>query len=369
MVAMQNELRTAIDEIVELNLNNYTMKNNQPNNEIIIYQSADGTPNIEARIVDETIWLTQAQMALLFGKGRTTITEHVLNVFKEGELDEKVVCRNFRHTTQHGAMEEKAQEKEVKCYNLDVIISVGYRVKSLQGTRFRIWATARLREYIVKGFTMNDDFLKESGGGKYWYELLDRIRDIRSSEKVLYRQVLDLYATSTDYDSKSDASKKFFSIVQNKLHYAANGKTAAEIISERVDAEKPFMGLMTFKKDGVRKADVIVAKNYLNEKEIKRLNNVVSAYFDIAELRALDGIKTTMQDYLEQLDRLVASMDRAVLQDAGKVSKIEAEVKAHAEYSKYQTKTLSPVEEAYLESIKTLQKQAQKKVDQTNQNS
>src|SRR3989339_1660269 len=200
MVAMQNELRTAIDEIVELNLNNYTMKNNQPNNEIIIYQSADGTPNIEARIVDETIWLTQAQMALLFGKGRTTITEHVLNVFKEGELDEKVVCRNFRHTTQHGAMEEKAQEKEVKCYNLDVIISVGYRVKSLQGTKFRIWATQRLREYIVKGFTMDDERLKQGDSrSRYFEELLQRIRDIRSSERNFYQKVTDIYATSIDY--------------------------------------------------------------------------------------------------------------------------------------------------------------------------
>jgi len=342
------------------------MKHTEPNNEVIIYTGDGGQPVVSVRVEGETVWLNQAQLAELFDTTIQNVSLHIQNIYEEGELAEEATSKEYLIVQNEGNREVS---RRVKHYNLDLIISLGYRVRSHIATHFRRWATARLREYIVKGFTMDDERLKGNGGGQYWKELLDRIRDIRSSEKVLYRQVLDLYATSTDYDSKSDASKKFFSIVQNKLHYAANGKTAAEIISERVDAEKPFMGLMTFKKDGVRKADVIVAKNYLNEKEIKRLNNVVSAYFDIAELRALDGIKTTMQDYLEQLDRLVASMDRTVLQDAGKVSKIEAEVKAHAEYSKYQTKTLSPVEEAYLESIKTLQKQAQKKVDQTNQNS
>ena len=342
------------------------MKHTEPNNEVIIYTGDGGQPVVSVRVEGETVWLNQAQLAELFDTTIQNVSLHIQNIYEEGELAEEATSKEYLIVQNEGNREVS---RRVKHYNLDLIISLGYRVRSHIATHFRRWATARLREYIVKGFTMDDERLKGNGGGQYWKELLDRIRDIRSSEKVLYRQVLDLYATSTDYDSKSDASKKFFSIVQNKLHYAANGKTTAEIISERVDAEKPFMGLMTFKKDGVRKADVIVAKNYLNEKEIKRLNNVVSAYFDIAELRALDGIKTTMQDYLEQLDRLVASMDRTVLQDAGKVSKIEAEVKAHAEYSKYQTKTLSPVEEAYLESIKTLQKQAQKKVDQTNQNS
>lgn len=332
------------------------MENKEPNNEIIIYTGDGGEPLIQVRIEGETVWLNQAQLAELFGTTRPNITMHIKNIFEEGELNESSVYKDYLQTASDG------KKYTTKHYNLDLIISLGYRVKSQVATHFRQWATARLREYIVKGFTMDDERLKGNGGGQYWKELLDRIRDIRSSEKVLYRQVLDLYATGIDYDPKSDESKKFFAIVQNKLHYAANGKTAAELISERVDAKKPFMGLMTFKKDGVRKADVTVAKNYLTEKEIKRLNNVVSAYFDIAELRALDGIKTTMQDYLVQLDKLIASMDRSVLQDAGKMSKIEAEAKAHAEYGKYQAKTLSPVEEAYLESLKVLQKEVEEKV-------
>lgn len=327
-------------------------------NEIIIYGGDGGVPRIEVRMQGETVWLTQAQMAELFEKDVSTISRHISNIFSEGELREE-------ETTLKQANLHKMQiglDKPTTLYNLDVIISVGYRVNSHLGTQFRIWATARLREYIVKGFTIDDERLKSNGGGTYWKELLDRIRDIRSSEKVLYRQVLDLYATSIDYNPHSEESKTFFAIVQNKLHYAANGKTAAELISERADANKPFMGLMTFYRDGVRKSDVTIAKNYLSEQEIKRLNNVVSAYFDIAELRALDGVKTTMQDYLNQLDKLIASMDRAVLQDAGKVSKIEAEKKAHEEYQKYQHKTLSPVEEAYLESIKTLEKKVEQKL-------
>lgn len=354
MLLSKSKVKTAI-------LYKNTMKDEQKN-EIIIYEGDSGVPRIEVRMQGETVWLNQDQLAELFGKGRSTVTEHISNIFKEGELDEKVVCREFRRTTEHGAIKGKTQEVSVKHYNLDVIISVGYRVKSLQGTRFRQWATARLREYIVKGFTMDDERLKNNGGGVYWKELLDRIRDIRSSEKVLYRQILDLYATSIDYNPLSEESKTFFAIVQNKLHYAANGKTAAELISERANADKPFMGLMTFHKDGVHKSDVTVAKNYLSEREIKRLNNVVSAYFDIAELRALDGMPTSMQDYLHQLDKLIASMDRTILQNAGAVSKIEAEKKAYEEYEKYQAKTLSPVEEAYLESIKALEKKVEKKV-------
>ncbi len=207
------------------------------NTGIIIYQTEDGNTRIETRLEDETVWLTQAQMAELFAKGRTTITEHILNVFKEGELDENVVCREFRHTTKHGAIEGKTQETNVKYYNLDVIISVGYRVKSHQGTKFRQWATARLREYIVKGFTMNDDLLKQAGGGNYFEELLARIRDIRSSEKVFWRKVLDIYTTSIDYDPKLEISVQFFQTVQNKMHWAAHGHTAAEIIYQRIDSK------------------------------------------------------------------------------------------------------------------------------------
>ena len=330
------------------------MKDRKSNNDIIIYEAGNGAPRLEVRISGETVWLTIDQMAELFDKSRSTINEHILNIYTEKELVEQDTMRKIGNSD--------FSTKPTNHYNLDVIISVGYRVKSLRGTQFRIWATQRLREYIVKGFTMDDERLKNLGGGKYWKELLDRIRDIRSSEKVLYRQVFDLYATSVDYDPGSQESKKFFAIVQNKLHYAANGKTAAELISERANADRPFMGLMTFGKDGVRKSDVVVAKNYLSETEIKRLNNVVSAYFDIAELRALDEMKTTMRDYVDQLDKLIASMDRAVLQNAGKVSKIEAEKKAVEEYGKYQAKTLSPVEKAYLESIKALEKKVEGKV-------
>jgi len=332
------------------------MKKDCLNNEIIIYEGDAGQPNIKVRLNGETVWLTQAQLAELFNTSRPNITMHIKNIFQEQELDDKAVCQDFLHTAKDG------KKYNTKYYNLDLIISLGYRVKSQIATRFRQWATARLREYMIKGFTMDDERLKEAGGGNYWKELLDRIRDIRSSEKVLYRQVLDLYATSIDYNPKSTESKKFFAIVQNKLHYAANGKTAAELISERVDADKPFMGLMSFSEFGIRKNDVTVAKNYLSEKEIKRLNNVVSAYFDIAELRTIDEIKTTMQDYLKQLDKLIASMDRKVLQDAGRISHIDAEAKALIEYKKYQTKNLSEVEKAYLDNINALQKKVEKKV-------
>ncbi len=333
------------------------MKKSNQTNEIMLYEGDNGQPRIEVRVENETVWLTIDQMAELFGKSRSTINEHILNIYAENELVEVDSVRKIGISD--------FSTKPTNHYNLDAIISVGYRVSSVQGTRFRQWATARLREYIIKGFAMDDERLKNAGGGQYWKELLDRIRDIRSSEKVLYRQVLELYATSMDYNPLSQESKKFFAVVQNKLHYAANGKTAAELVSERADADKPFMGLMTFTKDGVRKSDITVAKNYLSETEIKRLNNVVSAYFDIAELRALDGLKTTMKDYLVQLDKLIASMDRAVLQDAGTVSKIEAEKKATEEYRKYQAKNLAPVEEAYLESMKALEKKVEGRTKDT----
>ena len=327
--------------------------------EMVIYQSDEGV-RLDVRLESNTVWLNIEQIAQLFNKGRTTISGHISNIFKEGELDEQVVCRNYRHTTQHGAIEGKKQSKEVKYYNLDVIISVGYRVKSIQGTRFRQWATQRLHEYIVKGFTMDDERLKNLGGGSYWKELLDRIRDIRSSEKVLYRQVLDVYATSVDYDPRTEASRLFFKIVQNKLHYAAHGHTAAEVIYERADADKPFMGLTSFKGELPCLNNIKIAKNYLNEKEIKVLNNIVSGYFDFAEIMALEHKPVYMMDYVKQLDSILMSTGRPLLQGTGCVSHEEAMEKALAEYRKYQVKTLSPVEQAYLDSIKMLGKKGKR---------
>ncbi|NLI99999.1 MAG: virulence RhuM family protein [Bacteroidales bacterium] len=335
------------------------MSDNKGN--IIIYQTEDGNTRIDVKIEHETVWLSQEQMAVLFGKGRSTITEHIGNIFKEGELNEKLVCREFRHTTQHGAIEGKTQEKAVKHYNLDVIISVGYRVKSYQGTQFRIWATERLKEYIIKGFTMDDERLKQLGGGQYWKELLDRIRDIRSSEKVMYRQVLDLYATSVDYDPKSDISIKFFKIVQNKLHFAAHGHTAAEVIYKRADSDKPFMGLTTFSGELPTAKDISVAKNYLTADELKILNNLVSGYFDFAEIQAMRQNPMYMSDYVQQLDNILSSTGEKLLTDAGQISHQQAMDKAKDEYRKYQAKTISPVEQAYLDTIKMLQKKAKKK--------
>ena len=328
--------------------------------EIIIYQSDEGV-KLDVRLENQTVWLNIEQIAQLFNKGRSTINEHILNIFKEGELDEKVVCRKFRHTTQHGALEGKTQSKEVKYYNLDVIISVGYRVKSIQGTRFRQWATERLHEYIVKGFTMDDERLKGLGGGNYWKELLDRIRDIRSSEKVMYRQVLDIYATSVDYDPRTDASRLFFRIVQNKLHYAAHGHTAAEVIYERADADQPFMGLTTFEGELPAIKDIKIAKNYLKENEIRILNNLVSGYFDFAEIMAMEHRPVYMMDYVKQLDTILQSTGRPLLKGSGSISHQEAMDKALGEYRKYQVMTLAPVEEAYLESINALGKLAKRK--------
>ena len=323
--------------------------------EMVIYQSDEGI-RLDVRLESNTVWLNQDQIVSLFNKSKSTISEHISNIFKEGELDEQVVVRKFRTTTQHGAIEGKTQSKEVKYYNLDVIISVGYRVKSIQGTRFRQWATQRLHEYIVKGYAMDDERLKNLGGGSYWKELLDRIRDIRSSEKVLYRQVLDVYATSVDYDPRTEASRLFFKIVQNKLHYAAHGHTAAEVIYERANAEKPFMGLMSFKGELPCLNDIKIAKNYLDEKEIKILNNIVSGYFDFAEIMALEHKPVYMMDYVKQLDSILMSTGRPLLQGTGSVSHEVAMEKALAEYRKYQVKTLSPVEQAYLDSIKMLGK-------------
>lgn len=324
--------------------------------EIIIYEGDGGRPRIQVQIDGETIWLNQDQLAELFDKGRSTIAEHISNIFKEGELNEDSVCREFRRTGSDG------KEYLVKHYNLDVIISVGYRVNSVQGTRFRQWATARLREYMIKGFALDDERLKGSGGGNYWKELLDRIRDIRSSEKALYRQVLDLYATSIDYDPKSKTSIEFFKVVQNKLHYATNKHTAAETIYEQADADKDFMGLTTFTGAMPTLSEVSVAKNYLTADELFRLNRLVSAFFDLAEIKAQEHTRMTMADWVVELDKFAENFGKGVLKDAGSISHKAAVKKATSEYRKYQAKTLSPVEEAYLESIKSLEKKVERKM-------
>lgn len=326
--------------------------------EIVIYRADDGNAKIDVRFVDETVWLTQAQLCELYQTGKANISEHIKNIFEEKELDEESTVRKFRTVQEEGS---RTVTRTLTYYNLDMIISIGYRVKSVIATQFRRWATERLKEYMVKGFTMDDDRLKNLGGGSYWKELLDRIRDIRSSEKVMYRQVLDLYATSADYNPKSAESVAFFKMVQNKLHYAAHGHTAAEVIYQRADAEKPFMGLTTFSGDFPTMQDVTVAKNYLTEDELAILNRIVSGYFDFAEVQAMRHRPMYMSDYVEHLDNLLNSTGEGVLIGAGKVSHAQAMEKARAEYRKYQVQNLSPVEEAYLESIRSLEQTAKKK--------
>lgn len=332
--------------------------NSDDKGQIIIYQSEDGKTVIDVRLEDETVWLTQQQMAELFQTSRSNVIEHIQHIYEEGELDESSTCRKFRQVRTEG---NRTVARTMPFYNLDMIISLGYRIKSLVATRFRRWATDVLKEYMIKGFTLDDNRLKGNGGGQYWKELLDRIRDIRSSEKVLYRQVLDLYATSVDYDPKSRESIAFFKMVQNKLHYAAHGHTAAEIIYERADAKQPFMGLKTFKGDFPVKADIGIAKNYLDEDELKILNNLVSGYFDFAEIQAMRHKPMHMSDYVEQLDRVLSSTGEKVLEGSGKISHKQAMDKAEKEYRKYQVQTISPVEEAYLDTIKKLEKEAKTK--------
>ncbi|MBK2111278.1 virulence RhuM family protein [Francisella tularensis subsp. novicida FSC159] len=327
------------------------MKNNS---EILIYQTEDGKTKIETRLENETVWLSQEQMSDLFQRDRTVITKHINNIFKEGELDEKSNVQNlhFAHS-----------DKPVKHYNLDVIISVGYRVKSLQGTKFRQWATARLKEYIVKGFTMNDELLKQAGGGNYFEELLARIRDIRSSEKVFWRKVLDIYATSIDYDPKTETSIKFFQTVQNKMHWAAHGNTAAEIIYQRANSSKPNMGLTNFKGNHPTKAETNVAKNYLNEKELDILNRIVTAYIEIAELQALNQKPMYMTDWISKLDDFLKMTGNSILEDAGKISHKMATEKANKEYFLYKNKTkdeLTKVEKDFVEYIDSTAKKLKK---------
>ncbi|MBR1762534.1 MAG: virulence RhuM family protein [Eubacterium sp.] len=334
------------------------LTNSENQGDIVIYQTDDGLTKIDVRFTDETVWLTQAQLCELYQTSKSNISEHIKNIFLEGELDENSVVRKFRTTATDG------KNYNVSYYNLDMIISLGYRVKSITATQFRRWATERLKEYMIKGFTMDDERLKNLGGGQYWKELLDRIRDIRSSEKVMYRQVLDLYATSVDYDPKSDESIEFFKIVQNKLHYAAHGHTAAEVIYERANADEPFMGLKTFPGDFPTAKDIGIAKNYLSEDELKVLNNIISGYFDFAEIQAMRHNPMHMRDYIEHLDSILNATGENLLKGAGTVSHQQAIDKAKAEYKKYQVQNLSPVEEAYLNSIKQIEKTAKKKSEE-----
>ena len=321
--------------------------------ELLLYQDEKGSTQIEVRLENENVWLTQAQLVTLYQSSKANVSEHIKHIFEEGELEEMATVRKFRTVQKEGSREVT---REVVHYNLDLIISLGYRIKSHIATKFRIWATQRLKEYIIKGFVIDDNRLKQNAGGNYWYELLNRIRDIRSSEKVLYRQVLDLYATSVDYDPRTPESITFFKIVQNKLHYAAHGHTAAEVIYERADSDKPFMGLTVFAGDHPSLKEVVIAKNYLTEEELKVLNNLVSGYFDFAEIQAMKRKPMYMADYIKQLDNILSATGEKVLQNAGRVSHQEAIEKATTEFKKYQVKTLSTVEEDYLRTLKSLEK-------------
>lgn len=325
--------------------------------EIIIYKSADGLAELSVHLENEDVWLTQKQLVELYQTAKSTVSEHIKNIYSDEELSLEATVRKIRTVQQEGTREVT---RNLDYYNLDMIIALGYRINSKIATRFRQWATTRLKEYIIKGFTMDDERLKNLGGGNYWKELLDRIRDIRSSEKVMYRQVLDLYATATDYDPKSQDSTTFFKIVQNKLHYAAHGNTASEVIYLRVDSDKPFVGLTNFKGSQPTQAEAMIAKNFLEEKELKVLNNLVAAYFDLAELNAIEEREMRMADYVRELDTILASVGRNVLENAGTISSAQAKEKAKSEYQKYKAKTLSEVEEDYLQRISELEKQAKK---------
>lgn len=313
----------------------------------LLYKTADNKVSINVQIEDETVWLTQDQMAELFDKSKPTIVEHLGNIFEEGELDENSVVRKFRITAADG------KNYDVKHYNLDVIISVGYRVKSLRGTQFRQWATKRLREYIVKGFTMDDERLKQ-GGGRYFRELLQRIRDIRSSERNLYQQVTDIYATSIDYKKDAKLTRQFFATVQNKMHVAAHGKTAAELVYERVDAKKPNMGLTNFKGDYITSDDVEVAKNYLSEEELNVLNLIVSQYLDFAELQATRQRAMTMQQWIDKLDEFLKISDSSVLVGAGKIKHEQAMAKAKREFKKYRDEEMRQLESDFDKATKKI---------------
>ena len=335
------------------------MMGNNDKGEILLYQTADGEAKIEVRLENETVWLSLDKMAELFQRNKSTISRHIKNVFEEGELDEKVVVAKFATTTQHGAITDKTQTHFVEYYNLDMIISVGYRVHSYRGVQFRMWATKVLKEYVVKGFALNDDLLKRAGGGNYFDELLARIRDIRSSEKVFYRKVLEIYALSIDYDPKTEMTQEFFKTVQNKIHYSVHGHTAAEIIYERADAEKDFMGLTSWTGALPQKTDAEVAKNYLSQEELTTLNRIVSLYLDFAELQAEEHRPMYMKDWVSILDDFLRISRKDILTHAGRVSAQLAKAKADAEYDKFKERTkneLSPVELHFIEQFEREQK-------------
>ena len=323
----------------------------QNQSEIIIYQTEDGLTRVNVTFSDETVWLSQQQIAELFQKSRTTIVEHIHNIYKEGELEEASTCRNYRQVQTEGSREVS---RTIPFYNLDMIISVGYRVKSRRGVQFRIWAGGIIKEYMRKGFAMDDLRLKELGGGGYFHELMERIRDIRASEKVFYRQILEIYATSIDYDPKAEISVELFKKVQNKIHYAVSGETAAEVIYHRADAEKEFMGLMNFAGEQPTLREAKIAKNYLNEKELRAMGQLVSGYLDFAERQAEREVAMTMADWARHLDGILTSTGEKLLIGAGSVSHEDAMAKAETEYRKYRNRVLNSVEKDYLQTVKAL---------------
>ncbi len=318
------------------------------NTKIIIYQTEDGNTKIETLLEGESVWLSIEQMAELFQKSRSTINEHILNIYEENELNKELSMRKIGNSD--------FSTKPTNLYNLEVIISVGYRVKSHQGTKFRQWATTRLKEYIVKGFTLNDDLLKQAGGGSYFEELLARLRDIRSSEKVFWRKVLDIYATSIDYDSNLEISINFFKTVQNKMHWAAHGHTAAEVIYQRIDANKTNLGLTNFKGSKPTKQEIEIAKNYLNENELNVLNRMVTAYLEVAEIQALNRIPMYMKDWIERLNDFVKITGNNILENAGTISHQQALNKANIEYEKYKLQTKNQVSQAEKDFVKQIEK-------------
>ena len=322
---------------------------------ILFYNDENGNTKVEVLLENEDVWLNTEALASLFNIDRSGIVRHINNIYKDEELDENSTCAKIAHVGN-----DDKQIYNTKYYNLDMIISIGFRVNSKKAIKFRTWANKIIKEYMIKGFTMDDERLKGNGGGNYWKELLARIKDIRSSEKVMYRQVLDLYSTAIDYDPKDEKTIEFFKIVQNKLHYATHGHTASEVIYERADSEKPFMGLTTFKGDIPVLQDVVIAKNYLNEEELKILNNLVSGYFDFAEIQAIRHNPMYMKDYIKQLDMILSSTGEKMLNGSGSISHKKAIQKAKAEYRKYQVKTISPVEQEYLNTIKEISKEIKK---------